>query len=187
MDPTDSERHRHEPHEHRGGGPAPGAVDDEEDRDAQEGGRRRDRAEYDHELVRSAPLPTSNGRERRGGPAAESGEPGYRRAGRGPPQGAARIRPRERAEGFESLMGDPTRRTSQRDDQRRESEESREERKQDRVRVERERSAQGHDPYRGGEGLHPGCAEDPPDGMPAPIFSCEYRSEEPEEEDGRPW
>src|SRR5439155_18405572 len=68
----------------RGGGPAPGAVDDEEDRDAQEGGRRRDRAEYDHELVRSAPLPTSNGRERRGGPAAESGEPGYRRAGRGP-------------------------------------------------------------------------------------------------------
>src|SRR5436853_610486 len=170
----------------RGGGPAPRSVDDEEDRDAQQRGRRRDRAEYDHELVRAAPLPASDGRERRSGPAAESGEPGHRRAGRGPPQGAPRMRPRERAEGSESLMGDPTRRTSQRDDQRRESEESREKRKQDRVRVEGERSARGHDPQRGGEGLHPGRAEDPPDRMATSILGREDRSEEPEEEDGRP-
>src|SRR5207244_11092376 len=99
----------------RGRGPAQRSVDDEEARNAPQRGRRRARAEYDHELMRAAPLPASDGRERRSGPAAESGEPGHRRAGRGPPQGAPRLRPRERAEGFESLRGEPTRRPSHRE------------------------------------------------------------------------
>src|SRR5438552_1738003 len=106
--------------------PTPSAVDDEQDRDAEERRGRRDRAQDDHELTRpDGPARTDRGQRRRRS-ATEPRKPRYA----GPRDRAAertsRVLPRKTPKGLEPLVRNRAGSGTQSDDQARNPEESRE-------------------------------------------------------------
>src|SRR5439155_381512 len=106
--------------------PAPSAVDDEQDRDAEERRGRRDRAQDDHELTRpDGPARTDRGQRRRRS-ATEPRKP----RDAGPRDRAAertsRVLPRKAPKGLEPLVRNRAGSGTQSDDQARNPEETRE-------------------------------------------------------------
>src|SRR2546427_1228687 len=167
-------------------GAAPGPVNDEQHRDAEERGGCRDRAQDHHELTRPHTRPPADRGQGRGRPAAEPGKPRHTRAGDRAAQRAPRVLSRKGSERLQSLIRDRARPSPQSHEQARDSEESREERKQDRIRIDEGWPSKDREAETGGDRLDPKRATEPTEAAPAAPFRGADRPKDANEERGRP-
>ena len=161
-------------------------MNDEQDRDAEEGGGCGDRAEDHHELTRSHALPRADGGQGRGGSAAETGEPRHTRPRDRPAQRAPHVLSRKGSKRLQSLVRDRAGTSAKSHEEARDAEEPREKRKQDRIRIDEGRSAEDRETEAACESLDPNRANEPMDAASAAPLRCEDRSEDANQKRGSP-